>query len=94
MELEPCNPDPGALSSTLPLPELAVCHKARIFSLLTKLPVVRAWKSAICDGALYLSSSRLSMSYADRYFRADREKSLYVTFSIVTMYKQAGIDRT
>ena len=44
------------------------CHKARIFSLLATRPVIRAWKDAICDGAVYLGQVHLPKSYADRYF--------------------------
>ena len=77
---------------TLTTEEKIHCHKARIFSLLTKAPVVRAWKDAICDGAVYLGKGPLPMSYADRYFRISSEDISYVTFSIVTVFKETEID--
>ena len=84
---------PEAHSSLSPAEETH-CHKARIFSVLTKAPVVRAWKGAICDGAVYLGKGSFPLSYADRYFQASREDICYVTFSIVTVFKEAGIDRS
>ena len=68
------------------------CHKARIFSVLTKGPVVRAWKDAVCDGAVFLGSleSAPRMSYADRYFVMGRNDISFVTFSIVTAFKEDG----
>ena len=68
------------------------CHKARIFSVLTKAPVVRAWKNAICDGAVYLGKGRFPTSYADRYFKISSDDISYVTFSIVTAFKEIGVD--
>ena len=68
------------------------CHKARIFSVLTRAPVVRAWKNATCDGAVYLGKGSFPMSYADRYFQISREDISYVTFSIVTVFKETEVD--
>ena len=69
------------------------CHKARIFSLLAKAPVVRAWKDAVCDGAVYLDNDSLPESYADRYFHAFKDQDIrFVTFSIVTAFKETGLD--
>lgn len=78
--------------NTLSPEEEIHCHKARIFSVLTKVPVVRAWKDAVCDGAVYLGNlhSTFRMSYADRYFVMSREDISYVTFSIVTAFKESG----
>lgn len=87
-------PESGAHSSTLTLEEEAHCHKARIFSLLTNAPVIRAWKHAICDGAVYLGDRRLPPSYADRYFQTSKEDIYYLTFSIITLYNDAGIYRS
>ncbi|KAF6237751.1 hypothetical protein HO173_003952 [Letharia columbiana] len=78
--------------ATLTLEEEIHCHKARIFSLLTDAPVVRAWKNAICDGAVYLGQGFFPKSYADRYFQTSREDISYVTFSIVTAFKEDGMD--
>ncbi|KAL9136286.1 MAG: hypothetical protein Q9175_002517 [Cornicularia normoerica] len=79
--------------ATLTREEEIHCHKARIFSLLANRPVVRAWKHAICDGAVYCGKRSFLMSYADRYFRASSEDISYVTFSIVTAFEEAvGID--
>ena len=79
--------------STLTTEEKIQCHKARIFGILTKAPVVRAWKDAICDGAVYCGNCPLPSSYADRYFQVSREDISYVTFSIVTVFRKAGIPR-
>ncbi|CAD6585540.1 MAG: hypothetical protein ASARMPREDX12_002050 [Alectoria sarmentosa] len=68
------------------------CHKARIFSHLAKGPVVRGWKDAVCDGAVYLGTGSFPMSYADRYFRVSSRDISYVTFSIVTAFKESGLD--
>ena len=68
------------------------CHKARIFNLLKNRPVVRAWKDAICDGALYLGNGPFERSYADRYFETSVEDISYVTFSIVTAFDEAVCD--
>ena len=69
------------------------CHKARIFSLLAKAPVVRAWKNALCDGAVYLGKASLPESYADRYFQVFKNQDIrFVTFSIVTAFKETGLD--
>ena len=79
----------GALSTV----EEIHCHKARIFSLLTKAPVVRAWKDAVCDGAVHLGKAALPESYADRYFRVFKNNDIrFVTFSIVTAFKETGLD--
>lgn len=78
--------------STLTLEEKIQCHKARIFGILTKAPVVRAWKDATCDGAVYCGNRRLPSSYADRYFQVSRGDISYVTFSIVTLFR-TGIPR-
>ena len=78
--------------ATLTPEEEIHCHKARIFSVLTKAPVVRAWKSAICDGAVYLGKGSFPISYADRYFQTSSEDIAHVTFSIVTAFKETGID--
>lgn len=68
------------------------CHKARIFSLLTKAPaIVRAWKNAICDGAVYLGKGPLPASYADRYFAMSPKDISYVTFSIVTVFEETAL---
>ena len=77
---------------TLTLQEEIHCHKARIFSVLANLPVVQAWKDAICDGAVYLGKGPFPMSYADRYFQTSRKDISYVTFSIVTAFKEIGFD--
>lgn len=79
---------------TLTPEEKIQCHKARVFGILAKAPVVRAWKGAICDGAVYCGSRRLPSSYADRYFQVSREDIFYVTFSIVTLFRNAGVPRT
>ena len=76
----------------LTLEEEIHCHKARIFSVLTKAPVVRAWKDAICDGAVYLGRGSFPKSYADRYFQTSSEDISYVTFSIVTAFREAAFD--
>lgn len=68
------------------------CHKARIFSVLAQLPVVQAWKDAICDGAVYLGKGSFPTSYADRYFQTSRKDIFYVTFSIVTAFKEIEFD--
>ena len=68
------------------------CHKARIFNLLKNRPVVRAWKDAICDGALYLGNGPFGRSYADRYFETSIEDISYVTFSIVTAFDEIVCD--
>lgn len=68
------------------------CHKARIFNLLTKAPVIRSWKNSTCDGAVYVGQSLLPVSYADRYFQMSREDISYVTFSIVTASKETGVE--
>ena len=68
------------------------CHKARIFNLLKNRPVVRAWKDAICDGALYLGNGPFERSYADRYFETSTEDISYVTFSIVTAFEEVVCD--
>ena len=69
------------------------CHKARIFSLLAKAPVVRAWKDAVCDGAVYLGKDTLPSSYADRYFQVFKDQDIrFVTFSIVTAFKETVLD--
>lgn len=68
------------------------CHKARIFNLLANRPVVRAWKDAICDGALYLGSGPFEKSYADRYFQTSSHDISYVTFSIVTAFAEVVYD--
>ena len=78
--------------STLTTEEQIHCHKARIFSILIDSPVVRGWKDAICDGALYLGGNVLPKSYADRYFQTWRENIFYVTFSIVTAFRETIID--
>lgn len=78
--------------STLTTQEEIQCHKARIFSVLTKAPVVRAWKNATCDGAVYLGKGSFPMSYADRYFQMSRGDISYVTFSIVTVFKETELD--
>ena len=78
---------------TLTTIEQIHCHKARIFSLLAKAPVVRAWKDAVCDGAVYIGKASLPDSYADRYFQVfSRQEICYVTFSIVTAFKETGLD--
>ena len=78
---------------TLSTAEEIHCHKARIFSLLAKAPVVRAWKDAVCDGAVYLGKASLPESYADRYFQAFEYLDIrFVTFSIVTVFKETGLD--
>ena len=78
---------------TLSTAEEIYCHKARIFSLLAKAPVVRAWKDAVCDGAVYLGKASLPESYADRYFQAFKYVDIrFVTFSIVTAFKETGLD--
>ena len=64
------------------------CHKARIFSVLIKAPVVRAWRNAICDGAVFLTNDSFPNSYADRYFQTSRYDISYVAFSIVTVFKE------
>ena len=68
------------------------CHKARIFNLLKTRPVIRAWKDAICDGALYLGNGPFERSYADRYFGMSSEDISYVTFSIVTAFDEVVSD--
>ena len=81
--------DPDTLSTL----EEIHCHKARIFSLLAKAPVVRAWKNAICDGAVYLGKAFLPESYADRYFQVFKDQDIrFVTFSVVTAFKETGLD--
>lgn len=78
---------------TLSTEEEIVCHKARIFSVLIKSPaVVRAWKTAICDGAVCLSKGLRPVSYADRYFNVSHEDISYVTFSIVTAFQETALD--
>ena len=78
---------------TLSTAEEIHCHKARIFSLLAKAPVVRAWKDAVCDGAVYLGKASLPQSYADRYFQVFKNQDIrFVTFSIVTAFKETGFD--
>ena len=64
------------------------CHKARIFSVLAEAPVVRAWRGATCDGAVFLGETPLPMSYADRYFGISSNDISYVTFSIITAFKE------
>lgn len=78
--------------ATLTTEEEIHCHKARIFNLLTKVPVVRAWKNSICDGAVYVGQNRLPVSYADRYFRTSSADISYVTFSIVTAFRETGFE--
>ena len=68
------------------------CHKARVFNLLANRPVVRAWKDAICDGALYLGNGPFEKSYADRYFQTGSEDISYVTFSIITAFEEIVCD--
>ena len=78
---------------TLSTVEEIHCHKARIFSLLAKAPVVRAWKDAVCDGAVYLGKATLPDSYADRYFQVFKNQDIqFVAFSIVTAFKETGLD--
>lgn len=78
---------------TLTTEEEIHCHKARIFSVLTKAPaVVRAWKNAICDGAVYLGKGPLPVSYADRYFAISHKDISYVTFSVVTAFQETAFD--
>ena len=62
------------------------CHKARIFSVLAKAPVVRAWTGATCDGAVFLGDTPLPTSYADRYFRISKKDISYVPFSIAIAF--------
>ena len=68
------------------------CHKARIFSVLAKAPVVRAWRGADCDGAVFLGDTPLPTSYADRYFRISNQDISYVTFSIATAFDTTVLD--
>ena len=68
------------------------CHKARIFSVLTRAPVIRAWRNAICDGAVYLGQGPFPKSYADRYFQVSNKDIRYVTFSIVTAFHESALD--
>ena len=78
---------------TLTTAEEIHCHKARIFSLLAKAPVVRAWKDAVCDGAVYLGKASLPESYADRYFHLFKDQDFrFVTFSIVTAFEETVFD--
>lgn len=79
--------------ATLTTDEEIHCHKARIFSVLTKAPtVVRAWKNTTCDGAVYLGRRSLPASYADRYFAISHEDISFVTFSIVTAFQEMALD--
>ena len=78
---------------TLSTVEEIHCHKARIFGLLAKAPVVRAWQDAICDGAVFLGKKTLPNSYADRYFHVFKNEDIrFVTFSIVTAFKETILD--
>ena len=77
---------------TLTTEEEIHCHKARIFKLLVKAPVIRAWKDTVCDGAVYVGKRSLSANYADRYFGVSIEDIAYVTFSIVTAFEEIGLD--
>lgn len=78
---------------TLSTVEEIHCHKARIFSLLSKAPVLRAWTHAVCDGAVYLGKSSLPESYADRYFQVFKNQDIrFVTFSIVTAFKETILE--
>ena len=82
----------GTEADALTAEEEIHCHKARIFSVLTRAPVVRGWKSAICDGAVYLGKGFFPKSYADRYLGTSSKDISYVTFSIVTAFKEAAFD--
>ena len=72
--------------------EISDCHKARIFNVLIRAPVVRAWKHATCDGAVYLGTGHFPKSYADRYFQMSSKDISYVTFSVVTAFKPITSD--
>ncbi len=85
--MEETSAEPEAHHGTLTHEEQIHCHKARIFSVLNKAPVVRGWIDAICDGAVYLGKDPLPISYADRYFQINSTDISYVTFSIVTAFK-------
>ncbi len=82
----------GTEADALTTEEEIHCHKARIFSVLTRAPVVRGWKNAICDGAVYLGTGSFPKSYADRYLRTSSKDISYVTFSIVTAFKEVAFD--
>ncbi len=85
--MEETSAEPEAHHGTLAPEEQIHCHKARIFSVLSKAPVVRGWINATCDGAVYLGKDPLPISYADRYFQITGADISYVTFSIVTSFK-------
>ena len=80
------------IHGTLTPEEEIHCHKARIFSLLAKCPVIRAWQDAICDGAVYLGKRHLPTPYADRYFQTSSDDIHHVTFSIVTAFEETVFD--
>ena len=48
---------------------------------------IRAWKDALCDGAIYCGNQTLPSSYMGRYFSIARDDASYIVFSIVTITK-------